>query len=115
MAKLAEAIARKAGREAAQHPRRLDLVADDPFTIIRQAWATHHPPFCLNADERRERDCYWNTRYGVATAPLHPLRCHFGRSHHDCLRQDLRRHPEAQPTGHRAQEIRAKTTKARYP
>ena len=70
MAKLAEAIAQKVGREGAQHLRGSGFVVDDVFTIIRQALATYQLPFYLNASERREQDCYWNTRYGVVTAPL---------------------------------------------
>ena len=45
MAKLAKAIARKVEREEAQHVRSLDFVADDAFTIIRQALATYQVPF----------------------------------------------------------------------
>jgi hypothetical protein len=40
--------------------------------------ATYHLLFYLNADERREQDCYWNNKYGVVTAPL-------VRSMIDCL------------------------------
>ena len=38
--------------------------------MIRQAIATYNLLFYLNADERREQDCYWNNDYGVVTAPL---------------------------------------------
>jgi len=46
--------------------------------MIRQAIATYNLLFYLNADERREQDCYWNNSYGVVTAPL-------VRSMIDCL------------------------------
>ena len=49
MAKLAKAIARKVEREEAQHVRSLDFVADDAFTIIRQALATYHLPFYVRS------------------------------------------------------------------
>ena len=36
--------------------------------MIRQAIAT--ALFYLNADERREGDCYWNNTYEIVTAPM---------------------------------------------
>jgi len=78
LAKLAEVIAQKVKREGARYLHSPDFVAEDMFTIIRQALATYHLLFYLNADERREQDCHWNNKYGVVTAPL-------VRSMIDCL------------------------------
>jgi len=78
LAKLAEVMAQKVRREGAASLHAPDFVAEDMFTIIRQALATYHLLFYLNADERREQDCYWNNNYGVVTAPL-------VRSMIDCL------------------------------
>jgi hypothetical protein len=78
LAKLAEVMAQKVRREGAVRLQAPDFVAEDLFTIIRQALATYHLLFYLNADERREQDCYWHTEYGVVTAPL-------VRSMIDCL------------------------------
>jgi hypothetical protein len=78
LAKLAEVIAQKVSREGAHYLRAPDFVANDMFTIIRQALATYQLLFYLNADERLEQDCYWNNKYGVVTAPL-------VRSMIDCL------------------------------
>jgi hypothetical protein len=78
LAKLAEVIAQKVRREGAQNLHTPQFVAEDVFTMIRQALATYHLLFYLNADERREQDCYWNNSYGVVTAPL-------VRSMIDCL------------------------------
>ena len=38
--------------------------------LIRQAMCTYDPLFYLDADERRETDCYWRTAYSVVTLPL---------------------------------------------
>jgi hypothetical protein len=70
LAKLAEAIAQKVIREGSRHLIAPDYVAGDLFMMIRQAIATYHLLFYLNADERREQDCYWNNKYGVVTAPV---------------------------------------------
>jgi hypothetical protein len=78
LAKLAEVMAQKVRREGAAHLNAPAFVAEDMFTMIRQALATYHLLFYLNADERREQDCYWNNNYGVVTAPL-------VRSMIDCL------------------------------
>jgi len=78
LAKLAEVMAQKVKREGARRLEAPDFVADDMFTIVRQALATYHLLFYLNADERRAQDCYWNNTYGVVAAPL-------VRSMIDCL------------------------------
>lgn len=74
--KLAETLAQKVKREG-----RLPgpaFIREDIHMMIRQAIATYNTLFYINADERREGDCYWNNTYGVVTAPL-------VRSMIDCL------------------------------
>jgi hypothetical protein len=74
--KLAETLAQKVKREG-----RLPgppFICEDIHMMIRQAMATYNTLFYINADERREGDCYWNNTYGVVTAPL-------VRSMIDCL------------------------------
>jgi hypothetical protein len=58
LGELAETLAQKVKREA---PRRLpgpDFVAIDMHVLMRQAMRTYDLLFYLNADERREHDCY---------------------------------------------------------
>ena len=69
LAKLAEAIAQKVSREGPQQVRPR-FVTDDLFLMIRHSLATYHLLLYLNADERRENDCYWNIKHGVVAAPL---------------------------------------------
>jgi len=76
--KLAETMAQKVKREGKEHLPGPEFICDDIFMMIRQAIATYNLLFYLNADERREQDCYWNNAYGVVTAPL-------VRSMIDCL------------------------------
>lgn len=76
--KLAETMAQKVRREGPALLRAPEHVADDIFVMVRQAIATYNLLFYLNADERREGDCYWNNSYGVVSAPL-------VRSMIDCL------------------------------
>jgi hypothetical protein len=76
--KLAETIAQKVKREGSRYLNAPEFVKDDLFMMIRQSIATYNLLFYLNADERREHDCYWNNNYGVVTAPL-------VRSMIDCL------------------------------
>ena len=45
-------------------------IADDIHVMIRHAMATYNLLGYLNADERRNDDCYWNNTYGVVSAPL---------------------------------------------
>src|SRR6266478_656154 len=78
LAKLAEVMAQKVRREGTKYLQAPDFVAEDLFIIVRQALATYHLLFYLNADERRGQDCYWNNQYDVVTAPL-------VRSMIDCL------------------------------
>jgi hypothetical protein len=76
--RLAETVAQKVHREGVKYLRAPEFVAADLFMVIRQAVATYNALFYLNADERREHDCYWNNKYGVVTAPI-------VRSMIDCL------------------------------
>jgi hypothetical protein len=76
--KLAEVMAQKVNREGGQHLDAPAFVAADLFMMIRHAIATYNLLFYLNADQRREEDCYWNNKYGVVTAQV-------VRSMIDCL------------------------------
>jgi len=76
--KLAEAMAQLVRREGMNYLPGPAFIAEDIHMMIRQAIATYNLLFYLNADERREHDCYWNNNYGVVTAPL-------VRSMIDCL------------------------------
>ena len=69
LGKLAEAMAQKVWREGSQQLTP-PYVGMDIFTMIRHAMTTYEVLFYLNADVRREEDCDWRARYGVATAPL---------------------------------------------
>jgi hypothetical protein len=66
---LAEVLSQKVKREA---PKRLAaaFVAFDLHVLIRQAQRTYDLMFYLNADERREKDCYWRPAYSVKQAFL---------------------------------------------
>jgi hypothetical protein len=76
--KLAETMALKVQREGPVRLSGPQYVADDIFVMIRHAIATYNLLFYLNADERRDEDCYWNQNYGIVSAPL-------VRSMIDCL------------------------------
>jgi hypothetical protein len=78
LSKLAETVAQKVYREGGKYLSAPEFVAADMFLVIRHAKATYNALFYLNADERREQDCYWNNQYGVVTAPI-------VRSMIDCL------------------------------
>ena len=69
LGKLAEAMAQKVWREGSIRLQPA-FVAEDLFMIIRHSITTYDFLFYLNADERREQDCFWRTKYGVVTAPL---------------------------------------------
>jgi hypothetical protein len=70
LVKLAEVMAQKVKREAPKVLAAPEYVAVDLHVLIRQAMTTYDLLFYLNADERRETDCYWRTRYSVAALPL---------------------------------------------
>jgi hypothetical protein len=76
--KLAETMAQKVKREGTNYVPGPSFICDDLQVMIRQAIATYKLLFYLNADERREGDCYWHSSYGVVTVPL-------VRSMIDCL------------------------------
>jgi len=67
---LAEVLAQKVKREAPAFLRAPAFVAVDLHVLMRQAMYTYDLLFYLNADERRENDCYWKNAYGVAVLPL---------------------------------------------
>lgn len=67
---LAETIAQKMYREAPALLAAPPYVGPTMFTMIRQAMYTCNLLFYVNADERRENDCYWNPAYTFVTAPL---------------------------------------------
>jgi len=46
------------------------MVAADLHVLVRQTMHTYDLLFYLNADERRENDCYWRNAYTIVTLPL---------------------------------------------
>ena len=62
LVQLAEVLAQKLYREA---PKMIvpAFVAEDMFVLVRQAMRTYDFIFYINADERRETDCYWRNAY----------------------------------------------------
>jgi hypothetical protein len=76
--KLAEVMAQKVNREGPQYLRAPAHVSADLFMMIRHSIATYNMLFYLNADQRRDEDCFWNNNYGVVTAQV-------VRSMIDCL------------------------------
>jgi hypothetical protein len=69
LGKLAEVLAQKVLREA---PGLISpgFVALDMHILLRQAMYTYDLLFYLNADDRREGDCYWRPAYSIVTFPL---------------------------------------------
>ena len=67
---LAEVLAQKVKREAPQLLSAPSFVAADLHVLIRQAKYTCNLLFYLNADERRETDCYWRNAYTIIALPL---------------------------------------------
>jgi hypothetical protein len=78
LGRLAEVLAQKVKREAPKLLAAPDYVTIDMNVLIRQAMSTYDLLFYINADERRENDCYWKPIYTIVTAPL-------VRSMIDCL------------------------------
>src|SRR5215472_17305745 len=70
LAKLAEAISQMVMREGHRYLRAPGFVSQDIFMMVRHSLATYNLLFYINADERRENDCYWNPNYGVVTATV---------------------------------------------
>src|ERR1700675_976098 len=67
---LAEVLAQKVKREVPKFLAAPPFVSVDLHVMIRQAMSTYDLLFYLNADERRETDCYWRNSYGVVILPL---------------------------------------------
>jgi hypothetical protein len=67
---LAEVLAQKAKREAPKLLSAPPFVSLDLHVLVRQAIYTYNLLFYLNADERREGDCYWRNTYSIVTLPL---------------------------------------------
>lgn len=71
LVQLAETIAQKVKREAPKLlPGVPDFVSFNLHLLIRQAMHTYDLFFYLNADERREKDCYWRPAYSILILPL---------------------------------------------
>jgi hypothetical protein len=75
---LAETLAQKVKREAPKLLPAPGFVPIDLHILMRQAMYTYDLLFYLNADERRQRDCYWRPAYGIVVLPV-------VRSMIDCL------------------------------
>ena len=67
---LAEVLAQKVKREAPKLLSAPPFVAVDLHVLVRQAIYTYNLLFYLNADERRETDCYWRNAYTIVALPL---------------------------------------------
>ena len=70
LGQIAEVLAQKVKREAPRLLAAPDFVSVDLHVLVRQAMVTYDALFYMNADERRETDCYWRTAYSVVTLPL---------------------------------------------
>src|SRR5258706_16220144 len=71
LVQLAEIVAQKVKREApALLPGVPAFVSFDLHILTRQAMHTYDLFFYLNADERREKDCYLRPAYSGGTLPL---------------------------------------------
>jgi hypothetical protein len=70
LGQLAEVLAQKVKREVPPLLRAPDFVAVDLHVLIRQAMYTYDLVFYVNADERRQTDCYWRPVYTMVTLPL---------------------------------------------
>ena len=68
---VAETVAQKVKREApGLLPGIPGFVSADLHLLVRQAMNTYDLMFYLNADERRDNDCYWRPAYSVVAFPL---------------------------------------------
>jgi hypothetical protein len=70
LVQLAEVLAQKVKREAPRLLAAPPFVAVDLHVLIRQAMHTSDLFFYVNADERRETDCFWRNTYTIVTLPL---------------------------------------------
>lgn len=78
LGELAEVLAQKVLREGPGALAAPGYVAIDMHVLVRQAKYTYNFLYYINADERRETDCYWRDVYTIIAAPL-------VRSMIDCL------------------------------
>lgn len=68
---LAEVLAQKVNREGKNLlPSRPIFVATDIFVLVRLAMRTYDLLFYINADERRQNDCFWRPVYTMVSLPL---------------------------------------------
>jgi hypothetical protein len=70
LGQLAEVLAQKVKREAPALLPAPEFVAMDLHVLMRQAMRTYDLLFYVNADARRETDCYWKPEYTMVTLPL---------------------------------------------
>ncbi|ABF42955.1 hypothetical protein Acid345_3955 [Candidatus Koribacter versatilis Ellin345] len=70
LGQLAEVLAQKLHREAPKLLPAPTFVAVDLFVLMRKAMRTYDLLFYLNADERRNSDCYWRSAYSVLALSL---------------------------------------------
>jgi hypothetical protein len=66
---LAEVLSQKVKREAPKLLGAPGFVAFDLHVLVRQAQHTYDLMFYLNADERRNDDCYWKPVYSIVALP----------------------------------------------
>jgi hypothetical protein len=70
LGQLAEVLSQKVKREGPKLLAAPGFVAFDLHVLIRQAQHTYDLLFYLNADERRDADCYWRPAYTIVALPL---------------------------------------------
>jgi hypothetical protein len=78
LALLAEVLAQKVKREAPKLLSAPSYVATDLHVLVRKAMYTYDLLFYLNADERRQTDCYWKNAYTIIALPGAPGSPFFG-------------------------------------
>jgi hypothetical protein len=70
LGQLAETLAQKVKREAPSLLPSHPFIATDLHVMVRQAMNTYDLLFYVNADERRDGDCYWRPAYTMVMLPL---------------------------------------------
>jgi len=70
LGKLAATMVQKVFREGHQHIAGPQYVREDIATLVRYGASVYNLLNYLNADERRNGDCYWYVRYGVTAMSL---------------------------------------------
>ena len=63
-------MVQKVFREGASHLSGPAYAGEDISMMLRYSLSIYHLLFYLNADERRNGDCYWRVSYGVTSLPL---------------------------------------------